>query len=114
MIIMGVVLCGVSVGVALAATSITTPSTHPFAVPGDASGNPLPFTIVATGFTAGQQVFAEQCDDVPPTNKFWDPTLDCDLASSNAPVLADAGGTATFTATDLNHRFVPFKGASPQ
>ena len=114
MIVVGAVLCVASVGVALAATSITTPSTHPFSVPGDASGNPLPFTVVATGFATGQQVFVEQCDNVPATNKFWDPTVDCDLASSNAPVQADATGTATFVATDLNHRFVPFKGASPQ
>ena len=59
-------------------------------------------------------MFAEQCDNVPATNKFWDPTLDCDLGELERPVLADASGTATFTATDLNHRFVPFKGPSPQ
>ena len=73
MIVVGVIVCLASVGVALAATSITTPATSTFTVSGDASGNPLPFTIVATGFVSGQQVFAEQCDGVPATNKFWDP-----------------------------------------
>ena len=39
------------VGAAWAGT-ITTPSTNPFVVPGDAAGQPLSFTIVATGYPA--------------------------------------------------------------
>ena len=100
-----------SAGAAYAAT-ITTPSSSPFAVPGDSNGNPLPFTVVATGFQAGQPVFAEQCDGLPPTAQGWDVTIDCDNGASNAPVLADATGKATFTAPGTRE-FDPVKGLQP-
>ena len=83
-------------GIAFAAT-ITTPTGNPFVVPGDANGNPLSFTVVATGFSVGQPVFVEQCDGTPHTAAGWDVTINCDNGASNAPVLADANGTATFT-----------------
>ena len=68
MIVTGVVLCVASAGIAAyALTSITTPNTTPFVVPGDALGNPVPFTVVATGFPAGASVLAEQCDGIPST-----------------------------------------------
>ncbi len=107
------------VGLTLAASSasastITSPSGSPFAVPGDAGGNPQPFTISATGFTAGANVFVEQCDGTPSTAVGWDPTINCDLGASPAPNLADANGNVTFLASDSNHAFHPFKGASPQ
>jgi hypothetical protein len=100
-------------GVAFAGT-ITTPTGNPFVVPGDASGNPVAFTIVATGYTPGTLVSVEQCDGVAPTAPGWGPTSNCDLATSPSPVLADGTGKATFTATDPNHGFTPFKGESPQ
>src|SRR3974390_101583 len=113
------VVCATLVGVVLAlsgvalATSITQPSVSPFVVAGDGAGNPLPFTIVATGFSAGHQVFVEQCDGVPTSAQGWNPLTNCDLSSSPAPVIADQNGTATFDASGA-HAFTPFKGESPQ
>src|SRR5262249_35516297 len=100
-------------GAAFAGT-ITTPSTNPFTVQADSNHNPLPFTINATGFTAGTQVFVEQCDGVSPTAPGWSPVIDCDLGSSPAPALVNSQGNVTFPSTDRNHAFHPFKGVSPQ
>jgi hypothetical protein len=97
-----------------AATSITTPSTNPFVVPGDAGGIPQAFTVSATGFSAGVNVFIEQCDGVSPTAQGWDPTINCDLGTSPAAAIADGTGSVTFDVADLNHKFTPFKGPSPQ
>ena len=72
------------------------------------------FTVIATGFTPGQQVFVEQCDGNAPSVPNWDPAINCDSGTSGAPVIADATGTAFFNASSFNHRFIPFKGASPQ
>ncbi|HTL84537.1 MAG TPA: hypothetical protein VL856_05100, partial [Acidimicrobiia bacterium] len=44
----------------------------------------------------------------------WAPAANCDLGSSNAPVLADNNGRAVFQPTDPNHAITPFKGESPQ
>ena len=45
------------VGLAGAAfASITQPTGSPFVVPGDGAGNPVAFTVIATGFTAGSLV----------------------------------------------------------
>src|SRR6476619_676034 len=94
----GAAICLVALaGIAFA--SITTPSGSPFMVPGDASGNPLPFTVVATGFAPNALVSLEQCDGVAPSAPGWTPTTHCDLGSSQSPVLADGTGTATFLAT---------------
>jgi hypothetical protein len=83
-------------------------------VPGDASGNPVAFTIVATGYTPGSLVSVEQCDGVATSAAHWSPTTDCDLGSSPSPALVDGTGKATFLSTDPNHAFTPFKGESPQ
>jgi hypothetical protein len=112
-VVVAMLLVLVSAGVAFAGT-ITTPTGNPFVVPGDALGNPVAITIVATGFTPGTLVSAEQCDGVPTSDPHWGPTANCDLATSFAPVLADATGKATFLSTDPNHAFTPFKGESPQ
>jgi hypothetical protein len=95
------------------AGTITTPNTNPFNVP-SSGGNPQPFNIVATGFNPGQQVFAMQCDGTSPTAPGWSPTVNCDIATSNAPAIADGSGQVTFPASDINLRFQPFKGDSPQ
>jgi large repetitive protein len=76
--------------------------------------NPVAFTITATGFTPTAQVFAEQCDGTSPATVGWQPTSNCDLGTSPAPVTADSSGNVTFLASDINHAFVPFKGESPQ
>ncbi|MGZ4799439.1 MAG: Calx-beta domain-containing protein [Acidimicrobiia bacterium] len=104
----------VGVGPASAATSITAPTGNPFTVPGDVSGNPTPFTVSVAGFPATTNVYIEQCDGNLPTALGWDPTTNCDLGSSPAPVVADGAGNATFDLADANHAFHPFKGSSPQ
>ena len=47
------------------------------------------FTVIATGFTPGQQVFVEECDGNATTVANWDPAINCDSGSSPAPVVAD-------------------------
>ncbi|MFN8019165.1 MAG: hypothetical protein U0P45_13730 [Acidimicrobiales bacterium] len=96
------------------AGSITSPSSNPYTVPGDATGTPQSFTITASGFTAGQQVYVEQCDGVASTTSGWNPTEHCDLGTSPSPKTADSSGNVTFTANDPNWGFTPFKGLSPQ
>jgi len=108
-------LAGVFVGApeAFAATAITSPTGNPFVVP-SSGGQPQAFTISATGFAADTDVFVEQCDGVAPTTVGWDPTQNCDLGSSPAPAHSNSSGAVTFSSTDPNHRFTPFKNASPQ
>ncbi|HEV7524792.1 MAG TPA: hypothetical protein VGP92_07495, partial [Acidimicrobiia bacterium] len=110
----GAAVCLVGLAGMAFASTITQPSGSPFVVPGDASGNPTAFTVVATGFAPNALVNVEQCDGVDHTVSGWNPTTHCDLGSSPAPVLADGAGTATFSASDNNHAFTPFKGESPQ
>jgi hypothetical protein len=112
-------LGGIVAGIVLLATpalagTITTPSSSPYTVPGDATGTPQSFTVSASGFTAGQQVYIEQCDGVPSTSPGWNPTEHCDLGTSPSARTADASGNVTFTANDPNFGFTPFKGLSPQ
>lgn len=97
-----------------AATSITQPTGNPYHVALDANGKPVPFTVVASGFPFRTPVFAEECDDRPPTAPNWSPTIDCDLASGQAPVNADAKGDARFDAADPSLVLHLFSGASPQ
>ena len=112
--LMCVAAVGLSAGTASAATAITSPTANPFSVPANGSGNPVAFTVSASGFAAGANVFVEQCDGTPTTATGWDPSQNCDLGSSPAPVAANASGNVTFDATDANHAFTPFKGSSPQ
>lgn len=106
-VVLGVLL--VSAFVAGAAT-ITKP-TGPYSVAADAKGNPAPFVVVASGFTAGSNIFAEQCDGNAPTTPQWSPTINCDLGSAPPPAIADANGVATFEGQSM---FQPFAGASPE
>jgi len=99
---------------AAGAATIVEPTARPFVVAADARGRPLPFTIVASGFQPGRQVFVEQCDGTPPSAPNWSPTLNCDLGSSPAPVVAGSDGRAGFDAHDHNHAFIPFVGESPE
>jgi hypothetical protein len=96
------------------AATVTQPTSNPFVVPGNASGTPYAVTVVASGYNPGDNVYIEQCDGTPPSTVGWDATLNCDLGTSPAPTIADASGKATFSAFDVNHRFTPFKGLSPQ
>lgn len=99
---------------AASAATITQPGTNPIVVTQNGAGVLQPFTITATGFGAGAQVFVEQCDSNPPTLQGYDVTLNCDLGSAPAAATADANGSVTFNSTDPNFRFTPFRGASPQ
>src|SRR5690242_3167801 len=77
-------------GVAFA-TSITTPSTSPFAIPGDVSasvGNPVGVDVVATGFNDQQNVFLTQCDGNDPAGQGWSVTNDCDFGNAPGPATA--------------------------
>jgi hypothetical protein len=96
------------------AATITQPSASPMVVPANASGTPYAFTAEASGFEPGANVFIEQCDGSNTSDVFWDPTINCDLGSSPAPAVADASGKVSFSSSDSNHKFVPFKGTSPQ
>ena len=111
--LVGVAAALVRADVAFAAT-ITTPNTNAFHVSADSNHNPLPFTIVATGYVPGSLVSVEQCDGKSPSAPGWSPTVDCDLGSAPAAAIADANGQVTFNANDPNRAFTPFKGESPQ
>src|ERR1700686_3733750 len=93
-IAVGAALLLVCASAAGAVTSITQPTGNPYHVALDATGKAGPFTAVASGFAFRTPVFAEQCDDRPPTAPNWSPTVDCDPASGQAPVNADAKGDA--------------------
>ena len=68
----------------------------------------------ASGFQPGQQVFVEQCDGNALTTPNWTPNIDCDVGTSPAPVFTPPSGVVVFDASDLNHRFTPVKGLSPE
>src|SRR5262245_2673602 len=104
-----VMIAGVAVDVA-----VTAQTDNPFTVQGDGAGNPLPFTISASGMVQNQAVFVQQCDGVSPATPQYSSTDHCDLASGNAPVNAAADGTAVFAFDDPSHTLNVFKGESPQ
>jgi hypothetical protein len=106
-----VVVC-VTVLAGVAYATITDPPTNPYAVPGDEAGNPLPFTITASGFNVGQNVFIEECDGKAATAPGWDPALDCDPGDTTPAKIADDTGTASF-AVGTDWQFTAFKGESP-
>ncbi len=106
--------------VALTATAapafaaVTRPNSSPYTVPADGSGNLRYVTVTASGFQPDDNVFIEQCDGTSTSSVFWDPTINCDLGSSPASAVANGSGVVTFSATDVNHRFRPVAGDSPQ
>lgn len=110
----GSVLALVAAAVPAFAATITQPSSTPTVVPASAAGAPYAFTVQGSGFAPGANVFIEQCDGSNTSDIFWDPSLNCDLGSSPAPAPADANGNVTFGSNDVNHKFTPFKGTSPQ
>ncbi len=102
--ITGVVALGVTSN-AFATTQITTPSTSPYAIPGNISatlGSPNAITVVASGFTPGQNVYIEQCDGVDPATPTWSVSVDCDFGLSPGPAIADGSGNATFSGVGNN------------
>lgn len=107
---------GSSTGTAFAsAGTITAPSSNPYVATYDSTGANLSYvTVSGTGFPDSTAMFVEVCDGVSPSAQGWDPTLDCDLGSSPGSAASDASGNVTFSSTDLNRRFRPFEGASPQ
>jgi hypothetical protein len=97
-----------------AATTFTTPTESPFAVPANGSGKPMAFTVEVGGFEPNTSVFIEQCDGKAATSADWTPVKHCDVLTSPAAAITDANGVATFDASDTNHAFTPFTGTSPQ
>ena len=114
MFLAALVVAAASTASAVGAATIVEPTARPFVVPADARGRPLPFTIVAAGFQPGRLVVVEQCDGKSPSAPNWSPTLNCDLGTSPAPVIAGGDGRAVFDAHDHNHAFTPFVGESPE
>src|SRR5258708_31324677 len=110
----------VAIFVALDATTATAtprivePNASTYTVQPAAAGKLAPFTITVDGFRPGQQGFVEQCDGVAVTDPHWTPSVDCDAGTSPAPVFTPASGTVVFDKVNLNHRFTPVKGLSPQ
>lgn len=104
----------VGAGTATATPRIVEPSASPYIVQPAAAGKLAPFTITVDGFRPGQQVYVEQCDGVAITDPHWTPSVDCDSGTSPAPVFTPASGTVVFDKANLNHRFTPVKGLSPQ
>jgi hypothetical protein len=108
---------GIAAAVIVASASaayaaITSPTGNPFVVPNDGTGNPAPFSISASGFTANQPVFIEECDGRTPNVGTWDVSIDCDPGDTTPPHNADASGNVTFgVGTDF--QFTAFKGESP-
>src|SRR5262249_26995859 len=110
-IVLGALL--LTAGVSFAGT-LVSPGVSPFPVPGDGAGNPVSFTIQATGFGDGDSVFVEQCDGRDPGLPTWSATADCDAQSAAGPAIAAIDtGDVTFVADDSVTGFHPFKGASP-
>ena len=97
-----------------AAPQITAPSTNPYVVQSAGAGKLAPFTVTATGFRPGQQVFIEQCDGLAITDPHWTPSIDCDAGTSPAPVFTPPSGTVVFDKDSANHRFTPVLGLTPQ
>ena len=104
----------VGAGMAAAAPKLIEPSANPYKVQVLSNGKLAPITISASGFQPGQQVYVEQCDGNPDTAPNWTPSIDCDIGTSPAPVFTPASGTVVFDTSDLNHRFTPVKGLSPE
>ena len=99
------------------AGSITSPSDG-FNVPestGGAipAGTPLPFQVTGSGWGANTSVLIEICDgNNPSTLQGWDPTINCDLATSPASESSPAG-TPTFPATGTGRTIGDFRGIGP-
>ena len=103
-----------AVAMAAASPKIVEPSKSPYTLQLDSAGKLQPFTIRASGYQSGQQVYVEQCDGIAITDPHWSPAVDCDIGTSPAPVFAPASGIVEFPKDDLNHRFTPVMGLSPQ
>src|SRR5215471_18366219 len=96
------------------AITVTTPTQNPFTVPGDTSGNPLPFDISVSGLTQFQPAFAVECDGIDPNSQGYTVSEHCDNGSSGSSVNGDSSGNATFAASNANTHLRVFKGESPQ
>jgi hypothetical protein len=95
-----------------ASAAIVKPSSGSYVVKLDAKGNPIPFTVEASGYAADEPVYLEICDGVPASEAGWSPTIDCDGTTSGAAVAANGRGVATF-AVGSQSEVLLFRGASP-
>jgi hypothetical protein len=106
-----VLAVGASAG---AETKIVEPTAHPYHVQLDDKGNPIAFTVVASGFTPNANVFIIQCDGRAASDPFWSPGRDCDAGTAPGAVSADAHGVAHFDAANPNQRVLLSVGQSPE
>jgi len=90
------------------------PSQNPYQLTFDAKGQPVAFTVKASGFVPESNAYVEVCNGRVPSDPDWSPTRDCDNGTSPAAAIVDAQGNATFAATDANRKLVLFVGESPQ
>ena len=97
-----------------AAPQIVAPGSGTYTVQTDANGKLAPIAVTVKGYTPGQQVYIEQCDGLAITDPHWTPAIDCDVGTSPAPVFTPPSGTVVFDPANVNHRFTPVKGLSPQ
>ena len=107
MLIMGMLIV-VQAGPAAATTTITSPGSDYFQLPGGTT--PALVDVVSTGWTDGQSVSITQCDGKDPSDNTWSVAADCDFGLSPGPVTA-SGSTATFDGGDpltTGHSFQPF------
>ena len=80
-----------AMAMAAASPKIVEPSKSPYTLQLDSAGKLQPFTIRASGFQSGQQVYVEQCDGVAITDPHWTPAVDCDIGTAGAGVRARVG-----------------------
>jgi hypothetical protein len=73
----------------------------------------LAFPIQGSGWTVNQQVLVEICDGTPSSAPGWDPTINCDLATSPAAQSANSSGNVTFAATNINNKIGVYRGQGP-
>ena len=75
-------------GPAGAATAISSPTGNPFVVPGNAGGDPHALHRDGDGVPGRARTCTSSSATAPrPTAVGWDPTINCDLGSSPAPVV---------------------------
>jgi hypothetical protein len=96
-----------------ASAAIIQPSSaHSVNVSLNAKGDPVPFTLEASGYQPGEPVYVEVCDGEPEGVGLWSPTSDCDETTSGAAVQAGSNGDVIFPVGGQSEVLL-FRGASP-
>jgi hypothetical protein len=112
MLVIGLVVV-VEAGPAFATTTITSPASDYYQLPGGTT--PALVNVTSTGWDPGESVYITQCDGKNPGDVTWSVQNDCDFGRSPGPVTADGSGVATFSGGDplgSGHSFSPFHDGS--